>query len=59
MIGRSTKMIYDGPMEAVTAVFGLMLDYGMLLASPATPLVFLFGGIIGGWFAEFAGKRWS
>lgn len=59
MIQRSTKMIYDGPMEAVVAVFGLMLDYAKLLAAPATPLVLAIGGVIGGWLAEFAGKRWS
>ena len=59
MVQRSTKMLYDGPMEALVGVFDLMLGYGKLLAQPATPVALLVGGIIGGWMAEWAGRRWS
>ena len=37
MVKRSMRMLYDGPMDAVIGVFDLMLDYGALLAAPATP----------------------
>lgn len=59
MVKRSTKMRYDGPMEAVTAAFGLMLDYGRLLLTPEIIATVLIGGAIGGAVTEWAGKRWN
>ena len=50
---------YDGPMEAVTAAFGLMLDYGKVLLTPIILGTFLVGGLIGGAITEWAGKRWN
>jgi hypothetical protein len=50
---------YDGPMEAITAAFGLMLDYGKLLLKPAILGTFLVGGLIGGAITEWTGKRWN
>lgn len=59
MIKRSTNVNrYDGPMEAVVAAFGLMLDYGKVLLTPAILGTFLVGGLIGGAITEWAGKRW-
>ncbi|MBE0554626.1 MAG: TrgA family protein [Rhodobacteraceae bacterium] len=58
MVKRSMRMLYDGPMDAVIGVFDLMLDYGALLAAPATPVALILGGILGGWFTEWAGRRW-
>lgn len=59
MVLRSTKMLYDGPMEAVLAVFDLMLYHGKFLIEPATPIALLVGGVIGGVVTEWAGRRWS
>ncbi|MFA9232259.1 MAG: TrgA family protein [Microgenomates group bacterium] len=59
MIVRSTKGRYEGPSEAVLAVFQLMLDYAMLLASPATPIALAVGGVLGGLIVEWSKKRWS
>ena len=50
---------YDGPMEALTAAFGLMLDYGRLLLTPAILGTFLVGGLISGAITEWANKRWN
>lgn len=50
---------YDGPMEAVVAAFGLMLDYGKVLLTPAILGTFFVGGVIGGAITEWVGKRWS
>jgi hypothetical protein len=58
MILRSTKMMYDGPMEALLGVFDLMLYYGKMMGSPEFIGTLLVGGIIGGLAAEAAGKRW-
>lgn len=59
MVRKSTRMMYDGPMDAVLGVFELMLEYGTLLRHPATPLVLLGGGVLGGVLAEAIGRRWT
>lgn len=59
MVMRSTKMLYDGPMEAVLAIFDLMIYYGKFLAEPAAPVALLVGGVVGGVVTEWAGRRWS
>jgi len=59
MVLRSTKMLYDGPMEAVVGVFDIMLGYGKLLIHPATPVALLVGGVVAGVLTEIAGRRWS
>ena len=59
MVLRSTKLRYDGPMEAVTAAFGLMLEYGrMMLTKEIIATVLVVGGI-GGAITEWASKRWD
>jgi hypothetical protein len=59
MIVQSTRGRYEGPSEAVLAAFQLMLDYLLLLATPATPVALVAGGILGGLITEWASKRWS
>lgn len=59
MVQRSTKMLYDGPMEAVLAVFDLMLGYGRLMLNTEFISTILVGGLIGGAVSEYAGRRWS
>jgi hypothetical protein len=58
MIDRSMKMMYDGPMEAVLGVFQLMLEYGRKMMVPEVIGAVLLGGVLGGQFTEWAGKRW-
>ncbi len=59
MIRKSMRMMYDGPTEAVLAVFKEMLGYGTLLAAPATPVALALGGVIGGLIVEWVSHRWS
>jgi hypothetical protein len=59
MLKKSTRMMYDGPMEAVLGVFQLMFDYGKMLLVPDMLGVILVGGMAAGLVAEWAGKRWS
>lgn len=59
MVRKSTRMMYDGPMDAVLGIFEMMLEYGALLRHPATPAVLLGGGVLGGIMAEWIGRRWS
>jgi hypothetical protein len=58
MILRSMKMRYDGPMEALVGVFDLMLQHGVLVLTLPVLGVLAVGGVLGGWAAEFAGRRW-
>lgn len=58
MIDRSMKMMYDGPMEAVLGVFQLMFEYGRKMMVPEVIGAVLLGGVLGGQFTEWAGKRW-
>lgn len=59
MVKKSTRMMYDGPMDALLGVFDLMYEYGAYLAQPATPLALVIGGVIGGLLSEVAGRKWS
>lgn len=59
MIRKSTRMMYDGPMDAVLGILELMLEYGALLKHPATPVALVAGGVLGGMLTEAAGRRWN
>jgi hypothetical protein len=58
MVQLSMKMRYDGPMEAVTGVFDIMIKYGRLMMTTETLGVLVGGSVLGGWLAEFAGRHW-
>lgn len=59
MVLQSTKLRYDGPMEALVASFGIMIEYGALLARQDVILVLAIGGIVGGVLAEAVARRWK
>lgn len=59
MIERSTKMRYDGPMEAVLGMLALMVEYGTLLLDPAFLGVVLIGSAVAGLVVEAVARRWS
>jgi len=59
MVVKSTKMLYDGPMEAVLGMFDLMVKYARLMLSPEVLGIMLVGGVLAGLMAEWAGRRWS
>ncbi len=58
MLRESTRMVYDGPIEALQSVFSWMLSYGQLVLMPEVLAALLLGGIFGGWLAEWASQRW-
>ncbi|MDZ4095335.1 MAG: TrgA family protein [Paracoccaceae bacterium] len=59
MVLKSTKMLYDGPMQALVDIFGLMLENGIAMMSPGVLGVLFVGGVFGGWLTEWAARRWS
>lgn len=59
MLKLSLRKQYDGPMEAITGMFGIFLEYGQLLLTPVGLGYLLIGGAITGLVAEWAHKRWE
>ena len=49
---------YEGPFEAVVAIFELMVDYGQTILDLKVILLLLIGSIITGVLAEIAAQRW-
>lgn len=49
---------YDGPMEAVTAIFLIASEFGMMIATAPVLLTALAGALVIGPAADFAAKRW-
>jgi hypothetical protein len=58
MVVISTKGRYDGPMEAVLAVFEIIVEYGRGLMTPEIIGTLLVGGALGGIAAEATSRRW-
>lgn len=59
MVRRATKLRYDGPMEAITAVFAIGIEYGRILVAPDILAVLLIGGGLLGVISEWSARRWS
>ncbi len=50
---------YDGPFDALAGIFTLGMEYGMLLWAPNIVLTLLVGGVLAGFMADYAKKRWN
>ncbi|MEM7470102.1 MAG: TrgA family protein [Pseudomonadota bacterium] len=59
MLKRSMRMQYSGPMDALTGMFGIVLEYGLLLATPMGIGYLLVGGIVTGLIAEWSHHKWG
>ncbi len=58
MVVISTKGRYDGPMDAVLAVFEIFVEYGRGLLTPEIIGTLLVGGGLAGVAAEATSRRW-
>ena len=59
MLKRSIRLQYDGPMEAIVNMFGIVLEYGVLLANPM-PAAYLIGAaLLVGPLAEWGHRKWG
>lgn len=59
MVRRSTRLYYDGPMEALTDMFGLMVEYARLGATPEVIGSLVVGALVFGWLTEQVARRFS
>lgn len=58
MVGLAMKMRYDGPMDAIIGIFELMFENGKIALTVPVLVSLGVGGILGGWLAEWASRRW-
>lgn len=58
MVLRSLGRQYDVVLEAVVAVFGIMLEYVALMGDARFLLTLAVGGLVAGVVAEVAHRRW-
>lgn len=59
MIILSTKMRYDGATEATVDVFRIALEHAQTIADPSLIITLVVGGMIGGWMAVWANRRFN
>lgn len=59
MIMRSTRMLYNDAGEALLDIPIQMIQYGKLMGDPVFIGTLIVGGVLGGWAAEFAARRWK
>jgi len=50
---------YDGPMEAITAIFLIASEFGIMIATVPVIGVAVIGSVIVGCATEYASKRWT
>ncbi|WP_037307216.1 TrgA family protein [Ruegeria halocynthiae] len=58
MFRQAMRHRYDGPFEALIAIFRIGVDYGQLLVVPEILWTLVIGALIAGLATEEAGRRW-
>lgn len=58
MLNKSVQLAYDGPVEAVTSIFEIGLEYFLMVMVPDIIGILLVGGALAGAFVEWASRRW-
>lgn len=58
MVRLSLRRLYEGPVEGLVAVFGLMVEYFGIMAQTEVLVTLLVGGIFAGLVTEWSGRRW-
>ncbi|MBE1296906.1 TrgA family protein [Phycobacter azelaicus] len=58
MVRLAMRHRYDGPFEALTAIFTIGLDYFFVMAVPQVLLALAIGGVVAGLATENAHRRW-
>ena len=59
MIRRSTRLYYDGPVEALQDMAAVALEYGQLAAVQGVIVPAVVGTLFCAWLTEFFARRWS
>ncbi len=59
MLRQAFERHYDGPVEAIIAIFSIAIDFGWMLIDFNLISVLVIGGMIVGIFGEWASRRWT
>jgi hypothetical protein len=59
MLRKAFRQRYDGPMESLVDIFKLSIENAPLLIAPPVIGTLVLGGMIGGFAAEWAKRRWD
>ena len=58
MVDQAMNDRFDGPFEALVAIFEIGAEYGMILLAPTVILTSIVGATLSGLATEFAWRRW-
>ena len=58
MVRLAMRNRYDGPFEAILAIFEIGLDYGTTIAVPNVIVTLLVGALVAGFATEYAWRTW-
>ncbi len=58
MFRLAMKFRYDGPMEAIVAIFRIGAEFGVMIATAPILTFLIVSAVISGLVVEFAGTRW-
>lgn len=58
MIRQAMRRNFDGPFEALLAIFKIGTEFGMTILVPHVIATLLIGGVLAGFATEFAARRW-
>lgn len=58
MFRQALRNRYDGPFEAISAIFRIGLDYGAVLLVPKITASLVIGAVLAGLASEYAKRQW-
>lgn len=58
MFRQAMRNRYDGPFEALGAIFTIGMDYGLTIMVPSIIWTLLVGGVLAGLATEYAWRQW-
>jgi len=59
MFRQAMRNRYGGPLEALSSIFTIALEYGLIMLVPSIIVTLLVGGVVAGMAADYAKKRWN
>ena len=59
MLKLALQRRYEGPVEAIVAIFEIGVDFASHLVDTKLIIVLVVGGVVSGVVAEWASRRWS
>ena len=58
MVRLAMRNRYDGPLEAILAIFHIGFDYAVMIFDGKIIVTLLIGGVVAGLLTEYASRKW-